>query len=171
MAAEINRNPRGVVELIDLNRQGIFPRVLGDEINPVVDTAPFYYEGRGLEFALATQTGIQLPGQVATIVVPLGQIWACRGLSMRITNVDAANIVITASILGFRVPGSFLTFHTSASSKQLFPTGFDQEGRSFEVPILMTGGSTFSFNVDNITPLLPTGCTAACSVAFYRLGL
>ena len=171
MAAEINRNPRGVVELIDLNRQGLFPRVLGDEIQPVLDTGPFYYEGRGLEYELRTQTNIQLPGQVSFIEIPTGQVWAIRGLSIRLTNVDPVTVNATVSMLAFGVPARFITLHTSATTKQIFAGGFLQEGKTFEAPILLSGGTTISFNVDNLTALLPAGVTANCSVGFYRLGL
>jgi hypothetical protein len=171
MAAEINRNPRGVVELIDLNRQGIFPRVLGDEIQPSVDTAPFYYEGRGLEHEIRTQANVQIPGQVSFIQIPTGQVWAIRGLSMRLTNVDPVSVTATVSMLAFGVPAQFITMHSSFSAKTIFVGGFMQEGKTFEVPILLSGGTTISFNVDNLTPLLPAGVTVASSVGFYRLGL
>lgn len=172
MAAEINRNPRGIIELTDLNRQGLFPRVLGDEITPTLETSPFYFVGRGLEYALVTQAGIVLAGQVATIPVPLGQVWALRGVSMRILNGDAATSTnLTVSCLAFAVPGSFITLWSSPAAKTIAGLNFSQEGKTFDVPILLVGGTTISFNVDNIAAGFVTGHTMNASVAFYRLGL
>jgi len=170
MPSEINRNPRGIIELTDLNRQGLFPRVLGDEIQPTLETSPFYFAGRGLEYALVTQAGILLPGQVATIPVPLGQVWAIRGVSIRTQNLDAAaSTNLTTSCLAFAVPGSFTTLWTSPAAKTVAANNFSQEGRTFEVPILIAGGTTVSFNIDNIAAGFITGHTLNGSIAFYRL--
>lgn len=85
MANAISNFPRGFAGLVGLNDMGANPRILADQIVPVVDQTPWFLTG-SREFVGATSV-VTINGvgsySFVDLEVPTGQIWYVHYASIR----------------------------------------------------------------------------------------
>jgi hypothetical protein len=85
--SNVNRNPAGILELLNLNLQGEFPRQLGTTILPQVVLNQFYLQGCGTRLDSSAGNWVVV-GTALTARVPAGEMWMVHTAGMRAVNND-----------------------------------------------------------------------------------
>lgn len=77
----LQKAPTGLLGALNLKTQGRYPQLFGETLVPVLELTDFYLHPNrtALTFAAALTVG---PGQVGTLVVPDGQAWSVKGISV-----------------------------------------------------------------------------------------
>jgi len=167
--SDVNRQPRGVVELLNFNDLGEFPRSVADSISPSLEMGSFYMLGRGLEVATGTAAAVTSPTAGAVVItIPQGEVWAIRAVNFRATNLEATAQNIAMSCLATQVSNAFVTLHSGRTSS-INTTGVYNDGVAFQEPLLIPSQYAIYFNVDTCGVGLAAGFSLACSVAYHRL--
>jgi hypothetical protein len=170
MPSNVNRNPAGAVELLNLNLQGEFPRQLTDTIVPTIDVTPFYYNGLLMRNANGSGALTAL-GQSLGITIPEGETWALKNISIRFVNLDAA-----AATAGFGLEArqigttdTVITFGPATANvlqNQAFSTGF-----TYEVPVILDDRFLIRCFMNVITGVPVSGFQTFFNVWYFPLTL
>lgn len=165
---KIQRVPAGFTELLGVRAQEL-PSELVSELRGTVEMVPFYLSRLGLSSASGVNAATSLPGHIATVTVPLGQVWwlvAAQGILQATTVGDQVTLSIGITADGFQcraVQGDAAALNVAINATarltvdMLAPT-----------PIVLTAGNEVFCVVNDI--FLAAG-TRSMTVAalFYRL--
>lgn len=168
MSGNANREPRGVVELLNLNLQGEFPRQVGPLVSPVLEMADWYLAGLGLTAIRAT-TNFNAPAQVLEIAVPSGETWAIRGSSFQALNLDA-NAIFSSAIALVDAQGFEMVIAPGVAQTVLSAQNY-QIGQTFERPVLVGGAFRIRATANLLGGVPALGFDARLDVFFHRLSL
>jgi len=166
--ALINRNPAGALELMNLNLQGEFPRLLVDSVQSTIEVSPFFYQGIGVSTAQNSAT-LTTIGSATAIIVPAGEIWAVRAWSGRAEMLEAAQMSYHFA-LQWVLPGN-VQVGIAAAFGTIFPGQFAEAQRAFETPLLVSAGHQLNFRLNQLSAITGLGVTVVLNVAYHRLSL
>lgn len=166
--SNVNRNPAGALELLNLNLQGEFPRLLAQAISPVYEMSSNYYQGLGLLTATATAV-LAAPNAAVAIVVPTGETWALRGVGLKSENLDGP--ASYQSVLRIQPPGPIAVPIVIAPGGSILTNQFSEIGAMFPQPFLLGSGTAIQGVCNIISGVPVNGFNAVLSILFHRLSL
>lgn len=154
---DIQRLPRGLVDLFGLKSTGDAPHVLSDTVAPTSDFKDEYISDRvSLVTATVVPAGTGYTNYVGS-GPPFDEIWYLYHLSLATGPNGFVNAVSTfeawlelvpsGASFGLFVPGTGTG--ALAAAARLYPAG--GVGIMFERPVLLRAGDTFSMNVATFT--------------------
>lgn len=167
-AQDIQRYPRGLIDLLGMRATGDTPHQLAQEQTGIVDCTDYYTNDRMQTRNGATSIAINATGTFAFVnVAPsAGEMWLVYGA---VVNVGA---LAAATALGLTpvVSRSNTTFPIPWADPQRIPAleGL-MWGRTFERPIIVRPGDNFSINCWQITGV--PGVSPSCTVYYCPLNV
>jgi len=167
--SNINRNPAGILELLNLNLQGEFPRKLAEQVQPVITMDNYFHEGIGLRGAQVSVAGLAAPGATIQIDIPDGETWAVRSISMRALNADPANTV--AWSIQHVLPSGQWGDLLAAPGQNVQTAQWYNIGTTFQIPIMVQSGCLIRAIINTLTGIPAAGYNAVLNVLYYKLTL
>jgi len=164
----VNRNPAGILELLNLNLQGEFPRELASSILSTVELAPYFYEGLGWRQAQFSNN-LTAVGTTTSLTVPQGELWALRGVGYRCENTDPP--ATFAASIRYRTPANQGVPFITGVTQSILLNQFYEIGTVFPAPILMNSGFAIQGLVNLISGVPVGGFTCTLTVLYHRLTL
>jgi hypothetical protein len=168
---DIQRYPRGLIDLLGMRATGDTPHQLAAQTMPNIDLLDFYLNDRCEVFSAAIAVAPAALGnfQFAGSAVPQGQMWALYDVTVNCGGVVAAAASITFSPVIFRnqaVVGNGVVVGpvTTATTGQNLASG-----SHFERPNLIIAGQSFGVQVHAITGV--PGVLFQITAWFARLGV
>lgn len=168
---DIQRYPRGLIDLLGMRATGDTPHQLGASTNAVLEMLDFYLNDR-LEFN--TQTLSAAPAalgnfQFPNTVVPQGQMWAVYDYTVNCGGAIAVATAMKFSPVIFR--NQSLVGNAAAYGPAISVAAGENGlgGIRFERPNLVMPGQSFGIQVSAITGAPATA--HQCMIWFARLGV
>ena len=142
----INRQPRGLLDFLQVQAGGNNPDQLSETVRPVVDIEPFY----SLDRIFAAEEAISMTGgQLEFIEIPEGEVW--KVLTMGFSVALDATAAMRASFMIERIEplglngiivGNALAINDSSGSAQTCGAAIQ-----FPVPLMVRSGQDWSSDV------------------------
>jgi hypothetical protein len=166
MPVEVNRQPKGLQELLQLNLQGDAPRSIDDRILLNLDLYDFYLTGRGLQTSSSTGV-LTAPGAGASIVIPRLETWAVKGLTCEALNNEAA--MPSGCSVGFVMTTGPVIVASSYAAPSLQVGASVRAGVVWPKPLILPGDTQLIAYLDNSLSLMAVGFGITLTVAYYKL--
>lgn len=170
MSSLIQGLPTGLLDLLGIKSTGRNPRLLLDEVRPVVDIFSLY-SGNRLE-PIATSAALAAVGDGATITVPAGEAWDLIGYEGGFF-VTAGSIIAGSEVsVGVTVQGSFIRMGTHASAADCGAGEGSHFAQMVPRRMLMPPGSNLRVRFDNDGGASTfTDCISQLSALITRLSV
>jgi len=166
--SNVNRNPAGILELLNLNLQGEYPRALSSVVTSVVETTQFYLAGVGYTLASATGSFLAVNDSIF-VEVPQGEIWAIRSVGLRCQNQDV-NAQFSASIRMVD-PAQQAAPIAPGLIQTVLQGQFYELGLFLQTPLILTHDWNIQ-GICNVIGGVPVGgFTSVLNVFYHRLTL
>jgi hypothetical protein len=167
--SNVNRNPAGILELLNLNLQGEFPRLLGGEVVPNIAMEKYFLQGIGITSARALALNIIAAGQQVSLTVPATETWSVRGVSLNALQNDPTNSF--SGSINVQFPDSREMVLVSGTAQTVFLNQFYRIGATFPETILFGPGVTFLATCNTIAGVPVAGLSFVFDVIYHRLTL
>jgi len=167
----VNRHPSGILELLDLNLQGEYPRELASQISTSIEALQFYFQGIPSQATLNTGTILAVNTGVG-LTVPEGETWALRSVGFRAENLDTNATFNGAWRILIPVAGGVSAgVLVSGTLSTIFTNQFFELGATWDNPLLIRPGWTVQFICNSIGGIPVNGFVYASSLIYHRLTL
>lgn len=135
--SNVNRNPAGALELLNLNLQGEFPRLLAGSLSPVLDMERYYLDGVGLRSQRVLAPNVTVIGDGPSVLIPINETWAIRSVSVNALNQDVSTQVSISIIANpGRLDGPEYSLTPTFTSTTL-TNQYYRNGSVFQAPLLL----------------------------------
>lgn len=164
---EINRQPSGLSDFLQVQAGGQNPNDLSQGVRPTIDIEPFYWPDRmrGFNKAIALNTG-----GIEFVEVPEGEVWKLLTFGFSLNTIYAPDQSYSASLGVERLPGQGLNgiefasvdYQNLLATQSHAPSYFVQfphpliltEGQRVTVTCKRRTGSAFSGTMEGVYVLL-----------------
>jgi len=161
----INRNPKGLLSILDGQTQGNNPKDLEPLVRGILDMSPLYYAARGWE--VVSQAANQPLGSTgpwsAILTVPSGELWMVRamGLAPTVGALVPGPQTQVFTPLFYPITSGVYTALGPAQAFQYDSTKFPQLGQLFGEPLVLTSGNGLGWNTGNAMIDIQSGLITA----------
>ena len=167
---DIQRFPKGLIDLLGMRATGDTPHQLAQQLLPVLDQLDYYLFDR-LEVLIAP-TSIAVPGignvTFVGTTVPQNQLWMLYDYSVILPTTAAAS-AIKATPGVFRGGNGATGFVALVDQLSAGALEGDCKGRHFERPVIVGPGQIFSLQCTTFTGA--PAVTPTATLYFARVGL
>lgn len=169
--SNVNRNPAGALELLNLNLQGEFPRALGGQLSPVLEMQPYYLDGVGLRSVRDLDPGVLAVGAGPTVEIPAAQSWAIRSVAFNGLNQDGSTQYAVSIIANpGRNDGPEFTL-AQGITQTVLANQYYRVGAVFPIPVILPTATTIRAVVSIIGGVPVLGMASLLDVFYYPLSL
>lgn len=162
---DIQRYPKGVIDLLGMRATGDTPNQLASSTAPVIEMTDYYLTDRVVGLALSPAAPLAAIGFAPAVgsAVPAGEQWMVYSAAMILPAIAAATAIKTA----FVIRRAFAAYQVMVETPQI-PAGEGFiGGLTFERPMVMRSGDDFGCFTVNITGA--PASTPTLYLAFARL--
>lgn len=169
-AQDIQRYPRGLIDLLGMRATGETPHKLGQENIGTLEMLEFYLNDRMTPNASASAAPPAAIGnvQITGLTVPDRELWLVFELTAYVAAIAAATrLVFTGGVLRNRGSGNVYSALTDSIVVPALEAGY--VGKKFERPVLMLPGNVVSAQITGITGL--PGQPISAAIWYASLGI
>lgn len=169
-AQDIQRYPRGLIDLLGMRATGETPHKLGQDVSGVLELLELYLNDRMIPNASASAAVVSAVGDlnITGLTVPDRELWLVWEITLTsTTSAPATGFTATAGLLRNRGSGNVYSALTAPSV--VGASSQANVGAKFSRPVLALPGSLFNVRVSAITGA--PNSTPAVGIWYASLGI